>query len=636
MAFGSKAQVLPAPRAYGFEIGRIKRALVPLMSRVRMHHILFAAFTVIAAVPVFSLAAWVENHSVQQEIDLARDKHLLVARNLTTAFSRYVYDVKAGFRLAIATFYSGEQVAGLKDLLTSLEFRHICIVDPATGEVERYMPGFADATNSHIVLKPEMIRDFRQQLQNEEIVITDLKRDVSGKPAFFLLKQLPDGRIAYGVIGTNYLVDLQRKIAFGARGHAAVLDASGKVIAHPFQSWIDKQMDLSKTPPAKAIKAGETGVMQFHSPAFKADMITAYTSVPETGWGIMVPQPMEELYGQASEVGKAAMSIAFLGLVAAGLISWSLAKYICRPLKAITNTASRIAEGDLSARARQFALSAPSEMHQLAASFNHMVDQMRRKNTEIAETAAQAETASRAKSEFLANMSHELRTPLNAILGFSEVMRDEVLGPMPNQRYRSYASDINNSAQHLIGVITDILDLSKAEAGQITVDRRAVRLPEMIDGAVRLVAAPANEKAIDLTVTVAAELADNPIETDPGKLTQILVNLLSNAVKFTEPNGAIGVTAEESEGEFQIAVSDNGIGIAKQDLETVMTPFGQVATAYQAHEGFGLGLPLSRKLAEALDGELTLKSELGVGTIVTVRLPACRSLALKHFGAAAA
>ena len=86
-------------------------------------------------------------------------------------------------------------------------------------QIERYMPGFADATNSHIVLKPEMIRDFRQQLQNDEIVITDLKRDVSGKPAFFLLKQLPDGRIAYGVIGTNYLVDLQRKIAFGARGH---------------------------------------------------------------------------------------------------------------------------------------------------------------------------------------------------------------------------------------------------------------------------------------------------------------------------------------------------------------------------------------------------------------------------------
>ena len=123
MAFGSKAQVLPAPRAYGFEIGRIKRALVPLMSRVRMHHILFAAFTVIAAVPVFSLAAWVENHSVQQEIDLARDKHLLVARNLTTAFSRYVYDVKAGFRLAIATFYSGEQAAGLKDLLTASSTR---------------------------------------------------------------------------------------------------------------------------------------------------------------------------------------------------------------------------------------------------------------------------------------------------------------------------------------------------------------------------------------------------------------------------------------------------------------------------------------------------------------------------------
>lgn len=621
MAFLGRAQAVAVPKIEAIDVSRIKRAVTAALARLRMHHILFVAFTTIAAVPVFSLAAWVENRAVQQEIDLARDKHLLVARNLTSAFSRYVFDVKAAFRLSVATFYSGEQAPGLKDLLTSLEFRHICIVDPDTGEVERYMPGFADATSPHIVLKPETIQGFKHQLQNDQIVITDLRRDVTGKPAFFLLKALPDGRIAYGVIGTDYLIELQRKIAFGARGHATILDAAGKVIAHPWQKWIDAEFDLSKTPPAKATMAGNTGVMQFFSPAFKAEMITAYTSVPETGWQVWVPQPMEELYAQANEVGRAATAIAFLSLVAAGLISWSLAKYISRPLKTVTATAGAIAEGDLNARAPDFAAYIPSELRRLADSFNHMLDELRRKNGELADAALRAEAASRAKSEFLANMSHELRTPLNAITGFSELMRDEVLGPMANQRYRSYANDIHESAQHLTGVITDILQLSKAEAGQISVQRQPAALPDIVEGTMRLVESAARDKQVELTAEIAPELAETALDTDPGKLTQILVNLVSNSIKFTKPGGSIALTAAALPDCVEIRVCDTGIGIAQADLETVMTPFGQVASAYQVRDGFGLGLPLSRKLTEALGGDFILESELGQGTNVTLRFP---------------
>ena len=135
----------------------LRRCASALFGNLRIHHVLFLAFTIIAAVPVFTLAWWVEHRAVQQEIDAATDKHLLVARNLTAAFSRYVFDVKAGFDLAISTFNSGEQAEGLKGLLRSLEFRHICIVNGATGEVERYMPGFAESSSSRIVLKPEAV-----------------------------------------------------------------------------------------------------------------------------------------------------------------------------------------------------------------------------------------------------------------------------------------------------------------------------------------------------------------------------------------------------------------------------------------------------------------------------------------------
>ena len=306
------------------------------LQKLRMHHVLFVAFTLIAAVPVFTLAWWVEHHALQQEIDAATDKHSLVARNLTAAFSRYVFDVKAGFDMAINTFYSGEQAEGLKRLLTSLEFRHVCIVNGTTGEVERYLPGFADSSSTHIILKPETLAYLRSQLKDDETVITDLQRDVTGHPAFFVLRALPEGRIAYGVIATDYLVRLQQAIAFGARGHAVVLDPKGKVIGHPFQKWIDAEFDLSQIPPVKAIMAGQTGVIQFYSPAYHADMITAYTSVPETKWGVMVPQPMDELYAQAEQVRSAAVAISFLGLLAAAIISWCLARYISRPLQAVS------------------------------------------------------------------------------------------------------------------------------------------------------------------------------------------------------------------------------------------------------------------------------------------------------------
>ena len=605
----------------GAAFDRVRAKLGLVLRKLGMQHVLFAAFTVVAAVPVLTLAWWVEGRAVQQEIEAATDKHLLVARNLTAAFSRYVYDVKAGFRMAISTFYSGEQGEGLTDLLKSLEFRHICIVNGETGEVERYMAGFADPPGARIQLKPATIADFRQQLKGDDIVITDLRRDAAGKPAFFLLKALPEGRIAYGVIGTNYLIKLQRAIAFGARGHATVLDAQGKVIAHPFQNWIDNEFDLSKTPPVRAIMDGKTGVMQFFSPAFKADMITAYASVPETGWGIMVPQPMQELYAHADAVSKAASAVAFIGLIAAAAISWCLAKYIARPIKAVEEASGAVAGGDLSARAPHFAAYVPHELKSLSGAFNHMIDEVSRKNHELSAAAIRAEAANRAKSEFLANMSHELRTPLNAIHGFAEMMREEVFGPLANERYRSYVGDISSSSDHLIKVISDILDLSKAESGMITPENKPVRISQVVNLAVRLTERGAAERNVAIRRQLASDLDVIPISTDQGKLTQILLNLLSNSVKFTEARGVITVAGRLDPDFVEIVVRDTGIGIAEKDLAKVMSPFGQVANVYQTHEGFGLGLPLTKRLAEALGGSFTLSSVLGEGTIATVRLP---------------
>ena len=234
-----------------------------------------------------------------------------------------------------------------------------------------------------------------------------------------------------------------------------------------------------------------------------------------------------------------------------------------------------------------------------------------------------AEVANHAKSEFLANMSHELRTPLNAILGFSDIIRQQMFG-REMDRYSDYANDIHNSGAHLLAIINDILDLSKIEVGQTSLyeEERA------LDAMVNEVRALAGERVAGPHATLEVVLPEPAprLVVDPRKFRQILVNLLSNAFKFTPWDGHVVLEATmERDGGLAIAVRDTGIGIALDDLHTVLMPFGQVESAFsRRHHGTGLGLPLAKSLAELHGGTLTLESVLDEGTCVTVRLPASR------------
>ena len=239
----------------------------------------------------------------------------------------------------------------------------------------------------------------------------------------------------------------------------------------------------------------------------------------------------------------------------------------------------------------------------------------------VREAKARAERANRAKSEFLANMSHELRTPLNAILGFSDVIAQRMFGEQATGRYADYARDIHSSGAHLLDVINDILDLSKIEAGQMTLDDGAVEL----DDVVRELRTLLGDRASGERVAFILDLPQpSPVLlVDARKFVQILVNLLSNAFKFTPDGGSITLhAAPAADGGLDVSVRDTGIGIAAEDIETVLSPFGQVESAFsRRHHGTGLGLPLAKSLAEMHGGALTLQSTEGKGTTVTVHLP---------------
>lgn len=256
---------------------------------------------------------------------------------------------------------------------------------------------------------------------------------------------------------------------------------------------------------------------------------------------------------------------------------------------------------------------------------NNVTDEIRT-SIALAEAMRQAEAANVAKSRFLAHMSHELRTPLNAILGFSEIIRDDLLHHGLHPKYVEYTTDIYSSGTHLLQLIDDILDLSKIEAGQATLDEEEVDIAEIVRSSVRLLNTAADQAGVSVSVALPPGLPH--IRGDGRRLKQVLMNLLTNAVKFTLPNGRIETSAEYDEATgLQIRVSDTGIGIAEQDIGRALKPFGQVeGILNRRHRGTGLGLPLAKELIEMHGGTLDLRSRLGEGTKVTITLPSERCL----------
>ena len=244
--------------------------------------------------------------------------------------------------------------------------------------------------------------------------------------------------------------------------------------------------------------------------------------------------------------------------------------------------------------------------------------------TRIKQASLALAAANRAKSEFLATMSHELRTPLNAIIGFSEIILKESMGPIGNDHYREYLTDIHDSGTHLLSLINDILDLSKVEAGRLELDEGPIDVIHAIDSCIRLVKPRADDNR--LAITVHCKIDKPELWGDERKFRQIVTNLLSNAVKFTPEGGSITIVVQGSPAEdLVVAITDTGIGIPAEALARVCQPFVQVDAGHsRKFEGTGLGLALSKALTEAHGGMLTIESTVGVGTRVAVSFPATR------------
>lgn len=255
----------------------------------------------------------------------------------------------------------------------------------------------------------------------------------------------------------------------------------------------------------------------------------------------------------------------------------------------------------------------------------HHYRMLQRMNHDVEEARLSAETANMAKSEFLATMSHELRTPLNAILGFSQLLQEETLGPIGDERYKEYAGDIHNSGRHLLNIINDILDLAKLEAGKVKIERKPLSIEELVGHVISLLQQQASDKKLELSYEIAEEMPTS-IVGDELRLRQILINLVSNSIKFTKTGSVtirfLAKKFKNGRAGWIMEVQDTGIGIPEDKQSLLFDRFTQVDTALsRRHGGVGLGLAICRELVGRMDGIISVRSTPNVGTTIRAQLP---------------
>ncbi|WP_376966187.1 response regulator [Azospirillum sp. A26] len=411
-------------------------------------------------------------------------------------------------------------------------------------------------------------------------------------------------------IRVNHLTDFYSIPGFEFDPLIAVYRPNGEVVARR----LEPEVSAGRTAAAgtlfqSRLREAPEGQFLSLSPLDGVLRIAAYRTVRDYGLVVLAGIDREEAMAEWRTRTLHTVVETLVSLLAVlGMLGWGM-RYLDRERKAQVALAEARSAVERTSAERD-------ESARLAAALNHARD--------MAESARQAaEAANRAKGEFLAGLSHELRTPLNAVIGFADLIAREAEGPVGTPSYRQYAANVRDSGQHVLELINEILDHARAEAGALTIEEGHCDLEAAADFAVRMLTPRAERAGVLLSAVVAP--AVGALRGDDRRIRQILLNLIANGVKYTPSGGSVTLSALLEDGTPVIRITDTGLGIPAEDLDRVLEPFARVESAdHRGVEGAGLGLPLTKRLVELHGGTLALRSTLGVGTTVTVRLPANR------------
>jgi signal transduction histidine kinase len=634
---------------------------VPRRKGVRLRFVLALVLIALGAAPSVLLATWLHSRAIEFQVEDVAQRSLLLARTLSRFIESDLEDFSHSFDLLLSQYSLDGPPRALLASAADRGLTAICQLSGARRAQDvKVISGTAGCLPRDV---SGMWRDVtgRMPQSGGGVVFSPVLFDSNGDPAVFAVSFKAGLPLGAARMSLDRMRALRRSIAFGEKGHAAIVDHQGNIVSHPRPDWEAAIKNIAGVDPVAKMLQGETGMSRFHSPASNLNMVAGFAAVPGVGWGVMVPQPERELAFHAQEIQKSGQIALITGVLAAAALAWWLAGRLTEPISRIEEASRRLAAGDMPPTVQAEGVLTPAEVASLADNFNIMAERMRqrglerdrllddmrrfkdeleqrvsdrtreltkeigeraRAEKELLRSKAEVEYANRAKTEFLAHMSHELRTPLNAILGFAEVVRDSDPARVKPDQIKQYVQYIHDSGTHLLTLINDLLDISRIEVGAISLEIQTVSLREAVESCVTIVSERASKAGLRLVTDMQGEPGE--IQADPTRLRQILLNLMINAVKFTPKGGTVELTVRRlHDGEAEFVVSDTGIGIAAEDMHRIMEPFSQARQSQVSREeGTGLGLPLAKAFAELHGGTLRLESEVGKGTRARVILPA--------------